>query len=204
MICITMYNEPFSQLLESLAGVFRAYYELVDIDESYMDRVQICVIIDGYDKIGENFLQQCEDAGLYNAFQTKRFRSIENHPGKEEPQHVFKKLKFINEHTMNAKKRVYGTNTIIHCFSRSVKFPELLSGLKEEERNSFQINRYSIYDFLLGSAVPGKVKKRVFYHIPMTVHFCIKHNNQGKIESHKWFFKGFCQYMNPTYAQIID
>lgn len=41
MICITMYNEPFSQLLESLAGVFRAYYELVDIDEGYKDRVQV-------------------------------------------------------------------------------------------------------------------------------------------------------------------
>lgn len=28
LICITMYNEPFSQMLESLAGIYRAYYEL--------------------------------------------------------------------------------------------------------------------------------------------------------------------------------
>jgi chitin synthase len=28
--------------------------------------------------------------------------------------------------------------------------------------------------------------------------------NQGKIESHKWFFKGFCRQMDPIYAQIID
>ena len=38
----------------------------------------------------------------------------------------------------------------------------------------------------------------------MPIHFVIKHRNQGKIESHKWFFKGFCEMMNPTYAQILD
>jgi len=27
-ICITQYNEPLSQLIESLAGIYRAYYEL--------------------------------------------------------------------------------------------------------------------------------------------------------------------------------
>jgi len=32
----------------------------------------------------------------------------------------------------------------------------------------------------------------------------MKHRNQGKIESHKWFFKGFCEYMNPEFTQIID
>jgi len=76
--------------------------------------------------------------------------------------------------------------------------------LSVDERNGFSIDKFSIYDFLLGSSIPGKVKKRIFYHIPMDIHFCIKHNNQGKIESHKWFFKGFCEYMNPTFAQIID
>ena len=38
----------------------------------------------------------------------------------------------------------------------------------------------------------------------MPIHFVIKHRNQGKIESHKWFFKGFCEYMQPDYVQIID
>jgi hypothetical protein len=114
LVCVTMYNEPFSQLLESLAGVFRAYYELVDIDESYRDRVQVCILIDGYDKISENFLTQCEEAGLYNAFKTKKFRSIQTLPGNDEPIHVFKQLKFINENTMNTDRRFYGTNTILH------------------------------------------------------------------------------------------
>ena len=28
LIWITMYNEPYSQLLESIAGIYRSYYEL--------------------------------------------------------------------------------------------------------------------------------------------------------------------------------
>jgi hypothetical protein len=28
LICITQYNEPLSQLVESLAGIYRSYYEL--------------------------------------------------------------------------------------------------------------------------------------------------------------------------------
>lgn len=28
LICVTMYNEPYSQLWESLAGIYRSYYEL--------------------------------------------------------------------------------------------------------------------------------------------------------------------------------
>jgi chitin synthase len=57
---------------------------------------------------------------------------------------------------------------------------------------------------MLGNEEPGRVKEKKFFHIPMPIHFCIKHRNQGKIESHKWFFKGFCEYMNPRYTQIID
>ena len=34
--------------------------------------------------------------------------------------------------------------------------------------------------------------------------FLIKHKNAGKIESHLWFFKGFCTYLNPKLVQLID
>lgn len=56
----------------------------------------------------------------------------------------------------------------------------------------------------MGSPNAGKVKYQHYSHLPLPIHFMIKHHNQGKIESHKWFFKGFCNYMNPIYAQIID
>lgn len=39
---------------------------------------------------------------------------------------------------------------------------------------------------------------------PINFFFCAKHENRGKIESHLWFFKGFCSYVQPKYCQMID
>ena len=55
-ICITIYNEPFEQVCESLVGIYRAYYELIEIDEKYKDKVSIFIIADGYDKLNDSFL----------------------------------------------------------------------------------------------------------------------------------------------------
>jgi cellulose synthase/poly-beta-1,6-N-acetylglucosamine synthase-like glycosyltransferase len=190
-VCITMYNEPFIQLLQSLAGVYRSYYELCDIDETFRDKVQICIIVDGYDKIDEEFLMRCEQAGMYNEFKTKRFRTVETPAGSDKPVHRFRNLNFINKDTMNINHRLYGTNNIVHCFSRIIKFPEFMNSMSLQESSDFTINNYSVYDFLLGEPGKGQVKQKKYFHLPMPVHFCIKHRNAGKIESHKWFFKGF-------------
>lgn len=70
-------------------------------------------------------------------------------------------------------------------------FHEFFNGISEEQKENFTIDNYSMHDFMLGDDAPGKVKSRKFFHLPMPIHFAIKHKNQGKIESHKWFFKGF-------------
>lgn len=98
----------------------------------------------------------------------------------------------------------YGTNNVGHCFSRMMTFPDWLNALTNEEKNNFAINYYTIENFMLGNSEKGKVEDNIFFHIPLPIHMVIKHKNQGKIESHKWFFKGFCEYMNPQFAQIID
>lgn len=77
-------------------------------------------------------------------------------------------------------------------------------GVLNQKQTDFKIDGYSATEFLLGSSDPGKVNTKIFSHMPLPIHLGIKHKNQGKIESHKWFFKGFCEYMNPKYAQIID
>ena len=105
---------------------------------------------------------------------------------------------------MNTKTRAYGAYNVGHCFSKYMHFEEWMDGLDEYDKASLKIDNYDIHDFLLGSDKPGKVKKQIFRHLKMPIHFIIKHRNQGKIESHKWFFKGFCHYTNPVFAQIID
>lgn len=53
-----MYNEPFEQLMQTIAGVYRCYYELVEMDESYLDRVHVFIIADGYEQLEEEFLMK--------------------------------------------------------------------------------------------------------------------------------------------------
>ena len=38
------------------------------------------------------------------------------------------------------------------------------------------------------------------------VHLCfgVKHRNDGKINSHKWFFQGMCKYLKPEYCLMLD
>ena len=34
--------------------------------------------------------------------------------------------------------------------------------------------------------------------------FALKQRNDGKINSHKWFFQGICQYLQPEYTLMLD
>lgn len=77
MICVTMYNEPYSQLVQSLAGLYRAYYELVHWDEDFRNKVHIVIVIDGYDRINRETLEKMERAGIYSAFETAPYVSAE-------------------------------------------------------------------------------------------------------------------------------
>ena len=105
---------------------------------------------------------------------------------------------------MCEENKKYGANNIAHWFSKYMEIDEWLNGLTENELENLKIDNYSVYDFLLGSESIGKVKDRKYKHMPIPTHMVIKHKNQGKIESHKWFFKGFCETMSPQYVQIID
>ena len=82
----------------------------------------------------------------------------------------------------------------MHCFSRVMMFNDWFGVLNDEQQNAFKIDNYSVHDFLLGNSKRGQVKTRKFKHMPLPIHMAIKHKNQGKIESHKWFFKGFWEY----------
>ncbi|CAI2366835.1 unnamed protein product [Moneuplotes crassus] len=204
-ICITQYNEPIFQLAESLAGIYRSYYELVNIDESYKDRVHICIISDGIEKLDpQSYLSKLEDVGIFNTKEIKDFKDFGLKDGNIEIERKYLPLSFINKNNMNDKERKYGSYNVAHTFSKYMDFNEWMSGLDDTKQDGLKIDNYDINDFLLGNDTTGKVKHKKFKHLKMPIHFMIKHRNQGKIESHKWFFKGFCAYTNPTFAQIID
>ena len=38
----------------------------------------------------------------------------------------------------------------------------------------------------------------------MHIMFAVKHRNDGKINSHKWFFQAICKYLKPELCLMLD
>lgn len=176
----------------------------MNIDQSYLDRVHICIISDGIEKLDKDYLRKLEDVGIHDTSSLKDFKDGYYKDGNEDIELKFTPLCFINSKNMNEKQRSYGTYNLAHTFSRYMEFDDWMRGLQDTKQESIKIDNYDIHDFLLGNDRTGKVKNKKFKHLSLPIHFMIKHRNQGKIESHKWFFKGFCHHTNPEFAQIID
>ena len=66
MYQITIYNEPFSQVVETLLGIYRSYFELVRKNKEYEGKVAVFIIADGYDKLSDEFLKACTKAGIFD------------------------------------------------------------------------------------------------------------------------------------------
>mmetsp|Transcript_7780 Transcript_7780/g.6875 ORF Transcript_7780/g.6875 Transcript_7780/m.6875 type:complete len:139 (+) Transcript_7780:321-737(+) len=81
---------------------------------------------------------------------------------------------------------------------------ELLSALSKAEVDKFRIDNNDILDYLFKDDKPSDIKQFKYDSLPLDIHFVVKQENKGKIESHLWFFNGFCQLLNPEYATIID
>ena len=178
---------------------------IVKIDETYLDRVHINIISDGIDQLdSKTYLKSLERVGIFNKEYIKDFKTWKIKDGNKGYEEHYHPLWFINEKNMNSKERHYGANNLIHCFSKYMHFGEWLNGLDEDKRSEMKIDNYSIPDFLLGSDKPKMVRQKIFKHLKMPINFMIKHRNQGKIESHKWFYKGFCSYTNPVFIQVLD
>ena len=90
-----MYNESPIQLIESLVGLYRAYYELVNWRDEYKDKVQTVIIIDGYEHIPKEHLKLYEQVGIYNAFCTKDYKYAELSPDKQSYDIKFKGKLYI-------------------------------------------------------------------------------------------------------------
>jgi cellulose synthase/poly-beta-1,6-N-acetylglucosamine synthase-like glycosyltransferase len=48
----------------------------------------------------------------------------------------------------------------------------------------------------------AKFDIKTSYHV--NLYFCVKHENKRKLNSHLWYFGGFCKVMNPDFCMLID
>ncbi|CAI2366285.1 unnamed protein product [Moneuplotes crassus] len=215
MFCITMYNEPYIQILQSLAGIYRAYFELLEINKNkYKDKISVCIICDGYPiftkgQEGMDNWERYEKAGMYDNDISNNYWKInqEREGNKKHDNFEYSKVPSLSKLENNSESIAditLETKNIAHCYSKSMKFENFLDGLSVQEQQGFKIDNLAILDFLYGDDEETNIKTRRFFSMPIDVHLVVKHFNRGKIESHLWFFKGFCNTVQPTLATIID
>lgn len=77
-----MYNEPYTQILETLGGVYRNSYELISKDKSFEKNISITIVCDGYEAFNKNghddpysitFADRLSRAGIYNEELTRKY-----------------------------------------------------------------------------------------------------------------------------------
>ena len=97
---------------------------------------------------------------------------------------------------------------------RYIYFHDWVKGLTMMK--DLKINKTPIEDFLTKNILTSKRnvndknkenskdKDNNFPHLPLQVHLMIKHKNMGKIDGHKWFFKGVWNMISPEFIQLID
>ena len=71
--------------------MFRSYYELCEWKPEWVDKLQVVVIIDGYDHIKSEHLEFYEQAGIYNSFMTTDYKSTTDVAGEKDLKVKFKR-----------------------------------------------------------------------------------------------------------------
>lgn len=116
---------------------------------------------------------------------------------------------YINTRQDLAYVSVYRLPTTSLSEQCRIKFNELSHQQKEEEIESQfdserlmndQTERKSFRESLKDKQ-QGGISKSLLY---VNLFFCIKYKEAGKLNSHNWFFNGFCQELNPRYAFLLD
>ncbi|CAI2387308.1 unnamed protein product [Moneuplotes crassus] len=272
LVCITMYNEPYLQIFQTLVGIYRNYYELLEIDKQFRDRLAIVIICDGYQiftkETEETPLQNWQRyqmAGLYDPEFTKSYLKTPDEKDSDKSPEYMNIEALKNCQGLRDSNKYYDleTSNLAHCYSRSMYIGNFLQGLTDSERKKLKVDELLSLDFLFGNQTTTKIttyqyeaetfqcyfllvksERSVFskkypinlciftnilhfylkiclfsvkfwlrYEIsshissrsmPIDVHLVIKHRNMGKIESHLWFFKGFCNTLNPEITTILD
>ena len=75
---------------------------------------------------------------------------------------------------------------------------ELMKGVPEDQvqKNCLHLFQACTWDFGL--------EKESLHGRRINFIFALKQRNDGKINSHKWFFQGICKYIKPQYTLMLD
>jgi cellulose synthase/poly-beta-1,6-N-acetylglucosamine synthase-like glycosyltransferase len=204
--CIVMYNENFGQFLQSFTGVVRSIIELINLPNSEYapEEFGVVLIWDGIDKVDKDFIEKLIEFDLFDPKLSYNTYMYTDADGDHVALPIDKKETMIEPERpgFRPKKYQYATANVGHIFGKWLTHEKIekMLDIKDEGDNEF------IWNLHCTKKSPSEwVTNRGIYEIPdINFFFWGKHLNRGKIESHLWFFKGFCSYINPELCQMID
>lgn len=130
LYCLTMYNENFGQILQSVAGCIRSIIELSQKNpiEYHSKKFALCLVVDGFDKIDSDVLDKSIQYNLIDpehCCDTLLTTNVDlNKTVKRE---YVKKSTTLQENKENKhfERHSYATDNVAHVFSKVLKDKDL-------------------------------------------------------------------------------
>eukprot|EP00347_Sterkiella_histriomuscorum_P019417 403341703 len=191
-IGVTMYNESWQEFKKTILGVFQAqidiYLDQIKINKSYSwddfrDKFVIVLIADGYKNLKKEFKDQAQQLGIFEESVFRPFVKVVEHSSnnKEDLKNIFE-IKEIIKIKLESEEETHSHSepimNIIHCFQSQIKLGE--------------------FNFDMDPTMQEFMQNKVNFV------FAVKHFNNQKIDSHLYFYRGFCEYLNPEQCLLLD
>ena len=194
---VTLYNEDKKNFTDSMKGIIQSIYELQQSPqfEIHEDEIGIFFIADGLDKLNSKLVEYLIESGMYDEdlleHELMCFDKAVDMDPSEEAQHTYEYLWKVKDQCGTNITKYQTTlqwddididdnpaNNVLHLFQRrtNMNFGINFPLIEHDE------NHLPNYNYFFG----------------------VKHLNGGKLDSHLWFFRGLCGYLNPKYAFLID
>ncbi len=181
-VCITMYNEDEAELKQTLAGVMENH-ERMRADSALgfgKHDLVVFVIADGYDKLPGSLKRMLTAKQLFNVEELKSKGFMRR-----------KKKARGYSVTSRASPQFFGDNwEMRHVADLNPQEGE------EPVANVVHLFMARTWDFEIGPGAPHRWRINFI--------FAVKQRNDGKINSHRCFFEGLCQLVNPRYTMLLD
>lgn len=185
LIVVTMYNEDndlFHRTMNSINKNLYSFYE----NDVHSDKIAVVVIIDGLEQfIGKIEKDKSTDyyKSLFDIDEIYKYFGIQKDD----------KASLLKVHE-SIKKKVN-----VSGMMESLKNSRLRSSIDDTTKDLLKEHQREIAHCFVSS-----VKFEESHEHSLKVFFCVKHENKRKLNSHLWFFEGFCKVNNPRFCMLID
>ena len=189
LIVVTMYNEDHSLFHKTMTKI-NENLKRFSTGGVQSEEIAVVVIVDGL----EQFLKKLNGSPAEKSYYSKLFSEDELCTYFKIDAHDPKKLdKLI------AVNKARKSDEQVREVVKSLMESKLKSSFDSRSKRELKGQQNEIAHCFINSV---RFSTDVEYRLK--VFFCVKHENKRKLNSHLWFFEGFCKVSNPKFCMLID